>query len=293
MLTLEATHFSNVGLAVSRSGTLPGGSLRGLPGGIVIDGLPGVGGFSGDLNDALNEYRCGRIQTALQRVRQLESQFGGIASRWEANVGGLLGGARQGNQQLSLQKINELRSAQTKMRMLTGPAIKSFRDLVTALEHEVSRVSDGAQPSNGDQDVQSKDLDPANGAKTELSAEELKNDHTSPGNRGVKPVKPRTQTPLQETPPLEEIGHFASNYRFGRKLGVKRNESGKSYVSPAFQEGGFYFLETAEPSRVIRVRELIASGLVIRDNHLQADRLIDKSELKTLLNGGIWELVGD
>ena len=138
MISVEPALFSNIIITVQRTNSLAGGSVSGLPNGVVIEGLKGVSSFGSDIAEAQKEYELGRIRSALDRIRQIETQFNGIAGRWSAQVNQVVSSARQGRQQLSIQKLNEVKNAQTKMQQLVGPASKSFQDLVCAMEHAVS-----------------------------------------------------------------------------------------------------------------------------------------------------------
>ena len=138
MIKVERALFSNVISAVQRTANLPGGGVRGIPGGVVIKGLDGVASFGADIQEAQKEYEKGRIRTSLERVRQLDAQFQGISSRWESTANNVLSSARSGTDQIPMQKLNEVKNAQTKMAQLTRPAAKAFQDLVTALETAVA-----------------------------------------------------------------------------------------------------------------------------------------------------------
>ena len=72
MIELEPGLFTNLGGAISRTASLAGGEVRGLPGGVVVGGLQGVGAFSSAVADAQKEARLGRLTVALERIRQLE-----------------------------------------------------------------------------------------------------------------------------------------------------------------------------------------------------------------------------
>src|SRR6056297_2648987 len=163
MLRVDPSLFSNVVTAVQRTGHLPGGAVRGLPGGVSVEGLRGVDSFASEIADAKKEFELGRVHSSLQRVRQLEMQFGSIVGRWNATVSTVVASARQGKQGLSLQKLQEVKNAQAKMRSLTSPATKTFRDLVTALEHYVAaggHVSDQESAATAPPDAEPDQAEP-------------------------------------------------------------------------------------------------------------------------------------
>lgn len=139
MIQLEPALFSNLGGSIQRTSSLAGGEVRGLPGGVVVGGLQGVGSFSSAIADAQKEARLGRLTTALERIRQLETSYSGIAGRWNSTVMTAISSARTGRDALPLAKLNELKSAQMKMQQMTGPVERAFRDLITALEHAISQ----------------------------------------------------------------------------------------------------------------------------------------------------------
>ncbi|MCD0463723.1 hypothetical protein [Roseiconus lacunae] len=138
MIQLEAAQFSNLTNAVQRTGSLTGGAVRGLPNDVVIDGLPGVQSYPSSIAEAQKEFELGRARTALERVRQLETSFNTVLSQWNGTVNMVISGAKQGHQAISAGKLNEVRNAQTRMQTLVGPAVKAFRDLITALEFEIT-----------------------------------------------------------------------------------------------------------------------------------------------------------
>ena len=75
MIQVDRALFSNVATSIQRTSNLPGGGVSGLPGGVVIRGLQGVGSFAADIQDAQKEFERGRARTSLERVRQLDSLF--------------------------------------------------------------------------------------------------------------------------------------------------------------------------------------------------------------------------
>ena len=146
MRTVDTSLFSNVVIAAQRTSRLPGGAVRGLPGGLVIDGIQGATSFAGDIAEAQKEFERGRVHTALDRVRQVETQFNGLSGRWSSTIQNAVSTARQGRQSMPLQKLNEIKAAQSKMQPLIGTAVKAFRDLTSSLETEIAR---SAPPKGG------------------------------------------------------------------------------------------------------------------------------------------------
>ncbi|OYP33936.1 hypothetical protein [Rhodopirellula sp. MGV] len=138
MIQLDAAHFSNLTSAVQRTGSLTGGAVRGLPNDVVIDGLHGVQSYGSAIAEAQKEFQLGRARTALERVRQLETSFSSSVGQWNGTVNSIISGAKQGRQAVPAAKLNEVRNAQTRMQVLVGPATKAFRDLISALEFEIS-----------------------------------------------------------------------------------------------------------------------------------------------------------
>ncbi len=203
MLQIDSSLFSNVILTVQRTSRLAGGAIQGLPGGVVIDGLQGVNSFGSDIAEAQKEFEMGRTQSCLARVKQIEMQFSGISGRWSSTVGNIISTAKQGNQKLSIQKLNEVKNAQTKMQAMTSPAHKAFRDLIMALESAVSVSS------------HKNDSDPNEGLPQEA------------------PV---------ETPNLRRLGSFSAKYVFGEKLELKRGVDKKLRVNPGIEKDNFYYL---------------------------------------------------
>ena len=270
MLHVDPAHFANVINAVQRTGSLTGGAVRGLPGGAVVEGLKGINSFGSDINDAKKEFELGRVRTALERIKQIESQFNGIAGRWNGTVGSLISSARQGRQQLSLQKLNELKNAQTKMQQLTGPASKAFQDLVAALEHAVSidgretkgdaTLADVGEPTNTD-------------------------DQDTPAVGSVLDANKET------TPDPDLLGRFATDYRYGPKLQLKLNSDEKAKVVPSLEKNKLYFFAGLDPPRVVRLRKLDSKAVLVFDTLHSRDSLIDSRELVELIKKGIWALV--
>jgi hypothetical protein len=277
MLQVDTAHFSNVVSSVQRTGSLAGGAIGGLPNGVVVAGLQGINSFGSDIAEAKREFELGRVRTALERVKQLENQFNGIASRWNATVGSLISSAKQGRQKLSLQKLNELKNAQVRMQQLTGPASKAFQDLVTALEHAVTR--EGRESEE---------------ATVETTADESTGQLDAPAAPPTPapelPVEPSTEPP-EQTPDADALGSFAANYRCGPKLQLRRGADNKTRIVPKLEIDKFYFLAGLEPPRVVRVRELQAKAVIVFDPHQARELLIEAQELTRLIKQGIWILV--
>ncbi len=271
MIRVEPSLFSNVITTVQRTSSLTGGQVHGLPGGVVIGGLQGVSSFSSDVADAQKEFQLGRTRTALDRIRQIEAQFQGISGRWHSQINSLISSAKQGRQRLSIQKLNEVKNAQTKMQQLTGPAGKAFQDLVAALEHAVSMEGRDKEPDASEEKAN---------ATTSDSLDGDGNDQQSPAN---KPPQP-------ETPDLNLLGSFAANYRFGEKLQLKRGADKKTRVVPKLEQNKFYFFQGFQPPRPARIRELKSQSLVVFDPASSSEISVNAAELQTLIRQGIWTL---
>lgn len=278
MIRVDAALFSNVSSAVQRTANLTGGSVSGLPGGVVIGGLQGVTSFSADLVDAHTEFKLGRRRTALERVKQIESQFNGIASRWNGTVNSLISSARTGKQGMSTQKLNEVKSAQAKMVQLTGPATKCFRDLITALEHEVALEG---HDSKDEDDVDSANAEHVNAGPT-TAVEPVDQD-----SRSVTPVKPVEEVEVD----ADDLGRFADKYSVGPRLAIQKQVDGPARLVPNLEAGRFYFCKGLEPPAVIRVRELERSGVLILDTSRSQERFVDSRTLKTWIKSGTWILI--
>jgi hypothetical protein len=274
MIQVDPSHFSNVITTVQRTGSLPGGAVRGLPNGIVIDGLQGIGSVASDVADAQKEFRLGRALTALERVKQLATQFNGTASRWDSTVGSLISSARQGRGQLSSQKLNEAKNAQARMRQLTAPASKALQDLITALEHAVTVGQESpTTPIEEPANESSKQIDLATDSKE-------------------APVIARsTVAAKDDVPDAGALGSFAANYRFGTKLQLERSADKKVHVVPKLEKDKFYFVAGVDPPRVIRVRELQQKAIIVFDTLQSTEATIDVRELSGLIKQGIWILV--
>ena len=287
MISVEPALFSNIIITVQRTSSLSGGSVSGLPNGVVIEGLKGVSSFGSDIIEAQKEYELGRIRSALDRIRQIETQFNGIAGRWTAQVNQVVSSARQGRQQLSIQKLNEVKNAQTKMQQLAGPASKSFQDLVCALEHAVSSEVRESTENSAESTVRANKTttttnagpvsEPSDGAHDSLiesKAEGLQDAH-------------RTE---EAVPDSDLLGSYMSNYRFGEKLVVKKGVDQVSRLVPRLEKDKFYFACGFEPPRVFRVREIQRGKVILYDTILGEDVLLDSSELKIQIRLGIWSL---
>ena len=55
MISVEPALFSNIIITVQRTNSLAGGSVSGLPNGVVIEGLKGVSSFGSDISEAQKE----------------------------------------------------------------------------------------------------------------------------------------------------------------------------------------------------------------------------------------------
>ncbi len=286
MLRVDTILFSNVTTAVQRTANLTGGPVRGLPGGAVVEGLKGTNSFNAEMAEAQKEYHQGRLQSALQRVRQMEMQFNGIAGRWNGTVGSIISSARTGKLSLPVQKLNELKNAQAKMQQLTNPANKTFRDLINALDHAVCAQGH----IDHDDAIEKKVVDVD---ETPLSSVTASNAETPvvsivESRSDLQPHEAATEEP---SPKPELLGRFAGKYLFGPKLRVELDTNRKARVSPKLEEGQFYFLQGAEPPRVVRVREVQRACVVVYDPLSATEQLIDAAELKRLLRTGIWSLL--
>lgn len=275
MLQVDPAHFANVATAVLRTGSLTGGAVRGLPGGAVVEGLKGINSFASDVNEAKKEFELGRVRSSLERVKQMESMFNGIASRWNGTVGSLISSTRQGRQKLPLQKLNELKNAQTKMQQLIGPASKAFQDLVTALEHAVTLEGHQQSEDAIDQTTESE--------PTEHDA--AKDAPPTPSPAG------RSDDSEEDTPERDLLGRFSSNYRYGRKLQLRRGADKKARIVPPLEKDKFYFVVGLDPPRVVRMRELNPKAILVFDTHLSCESLIEARELAELIKQGMWILV--
>lgn len=256
MIQLDVSHFSNVVGAVQRTASLTGGAVRGLPGGVVIDGLPGVSSFASSISEAQKEFQLGRTRTSLERIKQLENQFNGLSGRWNATVMSVISGARQGRQAIPQQKLNEVKNAQTRMQQLMGPANKAFRDLVTALEHEITMEG-----------YDSKD--------DESESEE---------------PKPTTKSFDGQQTQQEWLGEFASSHQFLDKLQLRRGEDRKVRIFPTLQTGQLYYFGSAEPSGTLRLVKTNAKSVLVEHPNSCAQQDIDASELISLIKNGVWLL---
>lgn len=274
MIQVDPSHFSNVITTVQRTGSLPGGAVRGLPNGMVIDGLQGIGSVASDVADAQKEFRLGRAGTALERIRQLATQFNGTAGRWDSTVGSLISSARQGRGQLSSQKLNEAKNAQARMRQLTAPASKALQDLITALEYAVT-------------DGQESPTTPIE----EPASESSKQIDLATDSKEVSVLAQSTVAAKDDVPDSGALGSFAANYRFGTKLQLQRSADKKVHVVPKLEKDKFYFVAGVDPPRVIRVRELQQKAITVFDTLQSTEVKIEVRELSGLIKQGIWILV--
>ena len=256
-------------------GICPAGGVRGLPGGAVLGGLQGVGAFSSDIQDAQKEFEKGRVRSALERIRQIEGHFQGIAGRWNSMATTIVSGARTGSQQISIQKLNEVKSAQAKMNQLTRPASKSLQDLVTALEHALTNLG---REDASDEPVDSEDS-AENAQQSDDSAETKKDNQRS-----------LTDDESSDKPNEDLLGQFAMNYVFGDKLKLAKRSDGKVRIVPALEENKFFFFAGTEPPRVFRIREVARNSIIVFDPRIATESMMDQNELKSMLRSGIWKL---
>ncbi len=289
MISVEPALFSNIIITVQRTNSLSGGSVSGLPNGVVIEGLKGVSSFGSDISEAQKEFELGRIRSALDRIRQIETQFNGIAGRWTAQVNQIVSSARQGRQQLSIQKLNEVKNAQTKMQQLVGPASKSFQDLVCALEHAVS--SEGRESTEDAAEPASTLTDATTSTTTTPAFEPSdSNQDASTESKAAGVQDARHTEELVPTPDADLLGSYMSNYRFGEKLVVKKGADKVSRLVPRLEKNKFYFACGFEPPRVFRVRDIQRGKVILYDTILGEDVLLDSSDLKIQIRLGIWSL---
>lgn len=289
VLRVDKALFSNVVTAVQRTANLPGGAVRNLPGGASIEGMKGVESFSAEVADAKKEFELGRVHNSLARIRQIEMQFNSIAGRWNAQAGGVLASARQGKQAVPLQKLNEVKNAQAKMRQLTAPATKSFRDLITALEHTVA--SQGDAEKDPSKEVRATDEQSTSTATARSSTRQaIRNEDAADEEQPSASQQSVDAAPKEEVPGLSLLGKFADKYRFGPKLQVKVGDNRKRHLSPKLEQGRFYFVQGMQPPTVVRVREIRSQAVLVYDALHGNETLIDSFRLRTLLGRGIWLL---
>ncbi|MEM9828747.1 MAG: hypothetical protein AAF958_19330, partial [Planctomycetota bacterium] len=178
------------------------------------------------------------------------------AGRWNATITGLVSSARQGNQRLSLQKLNEVKAAQVKMQQLIGPASKSIRDLVLALEQSIS--------------------------------DEGRDERTNSGATNRSEAPPAT-TP-QNRPDDQLLGSFAVKYQVGSPFRLRKHSNGRTSLHPRPEVNQFVLMEGLETPRVVRIREVQAKGIRVFDPQQAAEREITGSELIRLVKHGMWTL---
>lgn len=259
MIQLDVSHFSNVIGAVQRTSSLTGGAVRGLPGGVVIDGLQGVSSFAASISEAQKEYQLGRTRTSLERIKQLENQFNGLSGSWNSTVMSVISGARQGRQAIPQQKLNEVKNAQTRMQQLMGPVNKSFRDLVTALEHEITM--EGYESERG-----------------ESESCESESEDSMPKTRD------------NQTPPQECLAELSSTHHFGEKLQLARKETGKTHITPAFKPGEIYFFSGNAPQQLQRLSKVNQKSILVQNPSGSDENEIDGGLLLSLIKRGIWHV---
>lgn len=296
MLRVDPALFANVILAVQRTGRLTGGAVRGLPGGTVLDGLQGVGSYASDVTEAQKEFELGRIRTSLERIKQIETQFNGIAGRWQSTAGSIISSARQGRDQLPMQKLNEVKNAQSKMQQMTGPAVKSFRDLVTALEHAVSTEG------QIDENQEAKSDKPGDHEKTEATT---KSDSKSKPARNNKVDTVSDKTGLEasanapkpaeksadDIPSLRLIQALAIDHELGPQLKLQKGNDKKTRIVPQLQIGQLYYLGGSQPASVIRVYEIQTNSVAAVDVKTSQRLTIDARGLVKSVKQGVWLLL--
>ena len=273
----DASHFSHVLAAVQRTGSLPGGAIRGLPNGNNIDGLQGIHTFALQIADSQKEFQLGRVRSALEQIKQLEVHFDCIANRWNSSISSLISDIRQGKQLKNLEKLKELKAGQIRMQQLVSSAPKAFQDLVSALDHDA--IAKGREPA--DENCESA---PRNQGTQWFSVEEP----------NVTPAHSR-QTASSDNwkPEASVLGRYAFNYQCGPKLQLTRDAEKKVGVVPKLEHGKFYFLAGLEPPRVIRIRELQPRGILVYDTHRLQETTPTTNEFADLIRKGVWVLVHD
>ncbi len=271
MLQVDPSLFSNVVVNVQRTARLTGGAVRGLPGGVVIDGLQGVSSFGSDIAEAQKEFELGRVRSALDRVRQIEIQFNGIAGRWSSTVGTVISTARQGRQQLPIQKLNEVKNAQAKMQQLTGPASKAFRDLISALEHAIS--SEGHATAAG------------TSSRTDHSPD------STEGHPYACEQTPPADKIEDEPPAIELLGAFSQHYTFGTKLRLQKGQDQRQRIVPPLVQNQFYFLADRAAPQVVCLKKLQRDSIVVRAADATSEQQITARQIKALVAKGVWSLV--
>lgn len=251
MIQLDVSHFSNVVGAVQRTASLTGGAVRGLPGGVVIDGLMGINSFAAGISEAQKEFQLGRTRTSLDRIKQLENQFNGISGRWSSTVMSVIANARQGRQAIPQQKLNEVKNAQTRMQQLIGPATKAFRDLVTALEHEVTMEG------------------------REVATE--------------RDTSPQDATPQgQESSEDVLLGEFDQSYRLDQKLKLRRGEDQRVHIVPSLETENQYFIAGFDPPQVVQLTAIHRKSVRLTNVNDSTHQTIESRELAKLIKKGIW-----
>ena len=265
MIQLETAHFSNVIGAIQRTSSLTGGAVRGLPSGVVIDGLPGVASFASAISEAQKEFQLGRVRSSLERIRQLETSFNGIVGRWNSTAMTVISSARQGRQGIPLAKLNEVKNAQTRMQQLIRPAEKAFRDLVTALEHEITMEG-----------------------RTSVAKENASENNDASEKNDASENQSPTEAANNQTPVLPE--DFATEYQVDAKLAVQQGDDKVTRVVPPFETGQHYFLAGLDPPRVIRIDAIKKSSLQAFDTLKAIDSIIKAPQIIKLLRQGVWLL---
>ena len=252
MIRLEDAHFSNLIGAVQRTASLPGGAIRDLPNGGVVDGLIGVTTFASAIADAQKEFRMGRPRQSLERIRQLESNFSGISGRWNGMVQSYIAGARQGRQSISLGRLNELKQAESRMQQLVGPVNKAFRDLVSALQYEVSMEGRDFETSNGS--------DPSDGDSEDPTAT------------------------------IKLPSGFEERFECGQQLELRRGKDKRTTVVPQLERRSHYLISEDEGQRVIQITSIEQKSLDAIDAADGTRVVIGGSDLLGLIGNGMWKL---
>lgn len=277
MKRTDLSHFSHVLAGVQRTGSLPGGSIRGLPNGVVIDGLQGFHSFALEIAEAQRDLKLGRVRSALERIKQLEIQFNGIANQWDSSISALIADVRQGKQLKNLEKLKELKAARLRMQQLVSPARKAFQDLVTVLNNDAIAMS-----------RQSPDVS----LETPRREHATKSDALQDPKVTLAEARPN-KISGDETPDADALGSFASNYRCGPKLRLARDANEKLDVASELERGKFYYLAGLEPPRVVRIRELQPKVILVFDTLRLHEATLTTNEFADLIPKGVWVLVSD
>ncbi|SMP63474.1 hypothetical protein SAMN06265222_10885 [Neorhodopirellula lusitana] len=310
MVRVDAILFSNVTTAIQRTGNLTGGAIRGLPNGMVVGGLDGLQSLGAEMAEVQKDVRKGQIGSALSRVRQMEMQFNGAKGRWNGMVGSMITGARSGRQNLSMQKLNELKNAQGKMTQLTGPVNKTFRDLIYALDHAQATggpdENAGQDENTGQDEKAGQDENTAEANSPEDSAE-----------IATEPKRASEVTAAESTAPVS-TERIPAGFERGVQLKIVRDGDQRNHIEPKLVAGQTYLIEQADSSRVVRITEIRQKSIwiseVLSPNTQQAGLVepdqsgaphslsgpqksgqpesteVSSSDLKQWLKQGMWQL---